>query len=119
MKLPQLGMVFYANAQTKTALLSSLVLTVFTTAASIIYLPSAQPVLPLFYTFTRPEQTLVNKWWLLLIPGCSLLFSLFAHTFQLVLRTVDVFVLQLFAWFTVFVQIVLLLAIVRIIGITL
>lgn len=113
-----LGALLYANRQSRIPLLISLLLTAATTAISILFLANAQPVLPILYTLTRPEQTLVAKWWLLLIPVFSLLFSLIGHMVYLTLQSIDQFILQLFTWFSVFTQLVLLLALLRIIFIT-
>ena len=118
MKFSQLSALLYADKQSRWPLLISLTLTVISTAMTIIYLSFAQPVLPILYTLTQPEQTLVIKWWLLLIPAFSLLFSLIAHVLHLTLLSLDRFVLQLFAWFTVFTQTTLLFAPIRIISIT-
>ncbi len=113
-----LGALLYANQQSRIPLLISLILTAATTAITIIFLANSQPVLPILYTLTRPEQTLVVKWWLLRIPMFSLLFSLIGHVVYLTLQSIDQFILQLFTWFSVFTQVVLLLALLRIIFIT-
>ena len=113
MKLPQLGMVFMPTLKQNclTFQLSTNCLyyrrlhylsTFCTTGAAIvlyIHPPRAN---------ARQQMVVIAdpRMFTIIQPLCSY--------FQLVLRTVDVFVLQLFAWFTVFVQIVLLLAIVRI-----
>lgn len=118
MNFSQLGALLYAERQSRIPLLCSLALTILSTTITIIYVSFAQPILPILYTLTRPEQTLTDKWWLLLIPTFSLLFSLIAHVLHLTLTTLDRFILQLVAWFTVFTQVTLLLGLIRIISIT-
>lgn len=118
MRFSQLGTLLYANARVRAPLLVSLALTGISTTATVLYVSISQPVLPIFYTYTRPEQALVEKWWLLVLPLCSFLFSLLCHMLQFTIQTIDRFVFQLFAWFTVFVQVVLLLALLRIIVLT-
>ncbi len=114
----QPGALLYADKQSRIPLLISLTLIAITTTVTVIYISFAQPVLPILYTLTRPEESLIVKWWLLLLPAFSLLFGLIAHVLHLTLQTLDRFVLQLFSWFTIFVQLVILLALIRIIGIT-
>ncbi len=118
MNFSQLGTSLDAVKQSKIPLLISLLLTGLTTATTVLYISVAQPVLPILYTLIQPEQTLVAKWWLLLLPGFSFLFSLTNYLLHLTLLAIDRFILQLSAWFTVFIQIVLLMALFRIIYIT-
>lgn len=118
MNFSQLGTSLDAVKQSKIPLLISLLLTALTTAITVLYIAFAQPVLPILYTLIQPEQTLVAKWWLLLIPFFSFIFSLTDYILHLTLQTIDRFILQLTAWFTVFIQIVLLMALTRIIFIT-
>lgn len=114
----QLGTSLDAIKQSKIPLLIGLLLTGLTTAITVIYIAFAQPVLPILYTLIQPEQTLVAKWWLLLLPFFSFLFSLINYLIHLILISIDRFILQLSAWFSVFIQIVLLMALFRIIFLT-
>jgi hypothetical protein len=73
------------------------------------------PVIPLFYSLARPEEFLADKAWIFLFPAVSLLISL-VHIFLLpTLHVLDEFLMKLFAWGTVIMQLLLVLAAVRII----
>jgi len=99
-------------------LIVSLLLLLVTFAITIYYTSVSQPLLPLLYTYTQSEQILVDKWWLLLLPSFSLVSSFINQLLQFALRNIDSLVLTIFSWFTIFIQCVLLLALIRIIVIT-
>lgn len=74
-----------------------------------------QPQIPLFYSLARKSQYLVNREWLFLFPALSFVIS-FGHLFLLkTLRQLEPLLLKLFAWTTVGFQVILSLALIRII----
>jgi hypothetical protein len=85
---------------------------------STIYFVIAQPVIPLFYTLARPSQQLVPKAWLFLFPGLSLILNALHIQVMHWLKNHDEVLLILFAWVGVAFQVMLCLALLRIILIT-
>ncbi len=74
----------------------------------------AQPIIPLFYSITDPNQQLVSKWWFLLFPGLAFLFT-GAHYFLMrSLKDWTEIIIRLIGWSNVALQVMLLLTIVRI-----
>jgi len=74
-----------------------------------------QPVVPLFYSLARPSQYLINKEWLFFFPVFSF-FITFTHLFIIkFLINFEQVVLKIFAWVTIALQIILSLAMIRII----
>lgn len=74
-----------------------------------------QPIIPLLYSVTDPNQQLVSKWWLLLFPGLSALFTLLHFLLARVLRDWTEIIVRLIAWSTVALQVMLALTLIRII----
>lgn len=73
-----------------------------------------QPQVPLFYSLARPAEHLASKEWLFLIPAISGAIS-FIHLILInIFHEYDRLLIQLFSWTTVAVQIVLSLALIRI-----
>lgn len=74
-----------------------------------------QPEIPLFYTLAEEEQQLAPKIWVLIFPILSVAINL-AHSFILGINTKkDEVLLSLFVKITIILQVVLLLALLRII----
>jgi hypothetical protein len=74
-----------------------------------------QPVVPLFYSLARKDQYLVSKEWLFLFPALSLLITLTHWLILNSMKDYEPLLLKIFAWTTVGFQVILSLALVRII----
>lgn len=73
------------------------------------------PKVPLFYSYARPEQYLADKEWMFLFPALSFAITI-GHTILVrIIWKLDTFLLQLFAWVTVVIQVLLAVAAVRIV----
>lgn len=98
---------------------SPLFLTIALTGAEIVLLIvtifSLQPEVPLFYSLSQASQQLVPKFWLFLFAGFSLSITIIHFAIIVLFKQLDILLLKLFAWTTVAVQILLLMALVRII----
>lgn len=102
----------------KRQLLISFYLTVATTLAATVYYFISQPVLPFFYTLPLPEQALGQKEWLFFFPMLSFLITLIHMVIISIYHDLTPLILKLFAVMTSVIQIVQLLALTRIIMIT-
>lgn len=60
-----------------------------------------QPEIPLLYSLARPEQQILPKEYIFLIPGVALAFGLIDSMIILSLKKYDVLLLKLFSWITV------------------
>jgi len=78
----------------------------------------AQPQLPLLYTQAQPAATLVNKEWILIIPALSLILELINLMVVYWLRTLPNLLLGVFSWVLFTSQVLLFLALLRILWIT-
>lgn len=99
----------------KTPFLLIYLSTLISTLLTLIFYFTTQPVIPIFYSLPETSQHLAPKEWLFLFPAFSFLISLL-HTILIkpILKS-DKLLLLLFAWTTVVVQVVLLLALARIV----
>lgn len=77
-----------------------------------------QPELPLLYTLAQPVATLVKKDWLFIIPALCLLLELVNLTFIAWFKSLPNLLLGVFSWTLVTSQLLLLLALLRIVWIT-
>jgi hypothetical protein len=76
-----------------------------------------QPQIPLFYSLARPAEHLAAKEWLFLIPAISGAIS-FIHLLLInVFHDYDRTLITLFSWTTVAIQVVLSLALIRVLWI--
>ncbi|MDQ5950864.1 MAG: hypothetical protein QG639_141 [Patescibacteria group bacterium] len=105
-------------ATIKKQLLLSFYLTVAITLASTIYYFISQPELPFFYTLPLPEQALGPKEWLFFFPAASFLVTLIHMIIISIYHDLTPLLLRLFASMTAVIQVVMLLALSRIILIT-
>lgn len=80
----------------------------------VVYFP-LQPVVPLFYSLARPEQHLVAKEWIFLLPAISWVISLGHLSLAKLMRNADLILIKMFVWTTVVMQVVLTIALLRII----
>ncbi len=73
-----------------------------------------QPSIPLFYSLARPAEHLASKEWLFLIPALSGAIS-FIHLMVInIFHEYDRMLIVLFSWTTVAIQVILSLALLRI-----
>jgi hypothetical protein len=76
---------------------------------------SLQPVIPLFYTLTQPEQQLVAKHWIFVFPTIVGLISI-VHSYILYrMQEGHMLLLQLFSWTSILISFLFLLSQIRII----
>ena len=96
-----------------------LIISLFMFLISLIYLPQAQPELPLFYTLDQTQGPLVNKWLLLLLPSTAFLFSLINLSLLTKLKTtLSLLILKLYTWANLAIVALLATAWLRIIYVT-
>lgn len=79
----------------------------------------AQPEIPLFYTLARPDQQIVDVKWLYILPATSLLFNFLNYGFIVLAKEIDQLLISLFAWSALCLQVIIGLAVARIVFITL
>lgn len=98
-------------------LLTSCVATGIITLCATLFYFISQPVIPLLYSLPRAEQALVPKLWIFALPAASLTITV-VHTILISkFRDLDELILKMFAWVTVFLQILLIALLVRTISI--
>jgi len=85
----------------------SLFITLFLLLLTGVILTFIQPVIPLFYSLPDPNEQLVNKSWLLLLPALSFLINLTHLGLLKIFPTVDQLMVKLFAWSGLILQIIL------------
>ncbi len=98
----------------KTPFLISFLITVVMTLTIAISFFRIQPQVPLFYSLARPSQHLVSKNWLFLLPLLSLLIGLIHSIIVKLTKYSDPLLMKLFAWTTIGAQLMLGLALFRI-----
>jgi hypothetical protein len=81
---------------------------------SVLYF-RLQPVVPLFYSLPRESQHLVAKEWLFIFPAISMFITILHGSILTTSQNSEALLLRLFAWTTVSIQIVLFLALLRIV----
>lgn len=99
----------------KTPFLIVYLLTLTSALATLVFYFRSQPQIPIFYSLPEPAQHLAPKEWLFLFPGLALVSTLIHVTITKSIATSDKLLVMLFSWSTVVVQIVLVLALFRII----
>ena len=103
----------------KIPLLLAILLTLVISFLAVTFLFKIQPVIPLLYTLAQPSQQLVSKEWLLIFPATSFLINFFHLIIIGSMKSFKTVLLQIFAWSTILLQLLLLLAMTRIIIIVL
>lgn len=98
--------------------LVSLAITLICSVISSVFFVFAQPLLPVFYSLALPEQQLVPKLWIFIIPAISLCVTLIHVLILRTLSNYDRTIQRLFVWITAVLQVLLLLSVLRIIYIT-
>lgn len=81
----------------------------------LIFYFNLQPQVPLFYSLARKSQYLAAKGWLFLFPALSLLITLVHFSILKMIHTADPLLIKLFTWITVGMQVLLGIALLRII----
>ena len=104
--------------EVKLQLLVSFYITVLITLVATVHYFLSQPLLPLFYTLPLPRQALGPKEWLFFFPLFSFLITLLHMIIISVYQDLEGLVLKLFANMTAVIQVVLLLALIRVVVIT-
>ncbi|MEO8581264.1 MAG: hypothetical protein ABI425_01650 [Patescibacteria group bacterium] len=95
--------------------LFSLLMASISAFLSIIVYPSLQPIIPLFYTLPQLDQQLARKEFMFVLPIISISVCIVNLVFGKILSKIDFLMMQLLAWLTVFLEFLLLFALVRII----
>lgn len=99
----------------KTPFLIVYLLTLTSALATLVFYFRAQPQIPIFYSLPEPAQHLAPKEWLFLFPSLALASTLVHVTIVKAIANTDRVLVMLFSWSTVVVQIILVLALFRII----
>lgn len=99
----------------KTPFLFVYLFTLVSALTTLTFYFRSQPEVPIFYSLAEPVQHLASKEWLFVFPALSIIIAI-VHTalIRLVSKS-ELLLLKLFAWTTVVVQTVLLLALLRIV----
>lgn len=95
-----------------------LIIYLFTLIAGLLTLTfyfRTQPVIPIFYSLAEPAQHLATKEWIFIFPGIMLVISFIHTSLMRFINKSEKLLLKLFAWTTVVVQTVFLLALIRIV----
>ena len=101
----------------KTPFLVSFLTVVVMFLITLIFFFRIQPQVPLFYSLARPSQHLTSKSWLFLLPSLSLIIGLAHLMIAKIAKHTDRLLMKLFVWATVGVQLILGLALFRILAI--
>ncbi|NCN87484.1 MAG: hypothetical protein GW941_01160 [Candidatus Pacebacteria bacterium] len=99
----------------KTPFLIIYLFTLVSALTTLTFYFRTQPVVPIFYSLAEPAQHLAAKEWIFLFPALSILISLIHTAIIQIIAKSEQLLLTLFAWTTVIVQTVLLLALLRIV----
>jgi len=83
--------------------------------STLVFFFRVQPQVPIFYSLARPSQHLAPKHWLFLFPALSAIISFSHLIIARVIKHADQLLMKLFAWTTFGIQLVLGLALLRII----
>lgn len=99
----------------RTTVLLSFLISFTSALVVIVFYFRLQPEIPLFYSLARKAQHLVNKEWLFIFPTLAFAISISHSVILRVAAFSDRLLVKLFAWSTVGIQVVLGLALLRII----
>lgn len=91
----------------------SLILSLALSILTAVSYPRLQPQIPLFYSLSIPEQQLAAKGLIFLLPGLSMLINLIHIVLIRSFNKLDTFILRLFAWSTVVIQLIILMITLR------
>lgn len=99
----------------KTPFLLVYLMTLSSALATLVFYFRSQPEIPIFYSLPEPAQHLAAKEWLFIFPGMSTLSTLIHVAITKSIANHDRLLVALFSWSSVMIQVVLLLALFRII----
>ncbi len=102
----------------KTAVMFSWIVTTIILLIAVVYYITAQPELPIFYSLARKSDQLARKEFLFIFPSLSLILNTLNLTILKTLRDQATLMIKLFANTTMVLQFLLLIALVRIVLIT-
>lgn len=98
----------------KTPVLFSFLITMLLVLTTLVFFFRVQPQIPIFYSLARTSQHLASKHWLFLFPSISLIINLLHLLIIRLSRSTNKLLLQLFAGTTMVMQLLLGLALLRI-----
>lgn len=102
------------SKEIKTPFLMIYLVSLLTSLISLTLYFRIQPEIPIFYSLAQPAEQLAAKEWIFLFPAISIFISV-AHSLLLrLINKSEKLIRKLFAWTTVVVQLMLLLAMLRI-----
>ncbi|MBD3250540.1 MAG: hypothetical protein GF381_03165 [Candidatus Pacebacteria bacterium] len=93
----------------------SLLSTLFLLGLTLVSYHQLTPQIPLLYSLADPEKQLVAKFWIWTLPGLSLMINLVHLVLLKAMPDLERFVLNLFSWSTLILQLILLAISLRII----
>jgi len=100
------------------AQLVALLFSVLATISAVVFFFTAQPEIPLLYTLSLPEQALVPKIYIFILPALSFFTLIINLVFLHQLHREKDIIFLLFSWSNMVVQLLFFTAIIRIITIT-
>jgi|SRR5579859_124244 len=115
LKYPRSIQLFRLPVHLRTIFVLSFLLSCVQVLIFLIYYFILQPNIPLFYSLPQPTDYLVRKEWLLVFPVSSFFITFFHFYVLRSLRHYEVVIQKVFGWVTVILQVLFVLAFVRII----
>lgn len=101
----------------KTPALICLLVSSIITLLVLVNFFTLQPVVPLFYSLAQPQDYLTPKIWLTVFPLTSFLITFIHLALLKSIQNYEKIIQQLYVWLTVVIQLLLLLALIRILTI--
>ena len=98
----------------KTPSLLSFLVTTIMLLGTLIFFFRIQPQVPLFYSLARASQHLASKYWLFLFPLLSFVINLIHLIIVKIIKHAEQLLIKLFVWTTFGIQLILGLALLRI-----
>lgn len=109
---------FRLHHEVRQQVITSFMCTLILGGLSAVFFVLAQPLLPLFYSLALPQQQLVPKVWIFLLPSISLAISISHALILSVIEQQERIIQRLFISMTLVLQALLVIALIRIIYIT-
>ena len=100
--------------QEKTPFLLSVLFSSLTVFLTVSAYTSLQPVIPLYYSLPQPEQQIVSKQFIVIVPLLSICVVIIHTLYAGILNRSDVIMTKTLNWFTVLITAFLLFIIMRI-----
>ena len=108
---------FHVPRFLRTAFLMCFLLSSVSMLAVLVAVFTIQPLVPIFYSLALPTQHLAAKEWLFLFPVISFVIAFLHLSIVNSFRGYNQLIIELFAWMTVGIETILLLALLRILWI--